>query len=78
MEFNIFESDNSPITNSSLSFMQENKNGVFILLTGTGRRWLFSEKKSTIFPIKITLDKPIVLDVDKEHEFFIYSTEQEV
>lgn len=70
-EINMFESDNEPITNSSLSFMQENKNGVFILLTGTGRRWLFSEKKSNIFPIKIVLDKQFVLGVDEEHEFFI-------
>lgn len=66
----MFESDNEPITNSSLSFMQENKNGVFILLTGTGRRWLFSEKKSNIFPVKIVLDKQFVLGVDEEHEFF--------
>ena len=51
--------------------MQENKNGVFILLTSIGRRWLFSEKKSEIFPMKITLDKQLVIGVDEEHEFFI-------
>ncbi|WP_144460275.1 VOC family protein [Siminovitchia fortis] len=67
---NIFESDNEPITHSSLHFMQENKNGVFIILTSVGRRWLFSEKKSEIFPLKITLDKA-VLGVNEQNEFFI-------
>jgi len=67
----ILESDGDPISNSSLNFMQENKNGVFILLTNTGRRWLFSDKKSEIFPLKITLEKDIVLGVDGKLEFFI-------
>ena len=67
----ILESEGDPISNSSLNFMQENKNGVFILLTNTGRRWLFSDKKSEIFPLKITLDKDIVIGVDEGLEFFI-------
>lgn len=71
---NILESDNEPITHSSLHFMQENKNGVFIILTSIGRRWLFSEKKSKIFPLKITLDK-VVLGVDEQNEFFMNSTD---
>ncbi|MFS0647541.1 VOC family protein [Siminovitchia sp. 179-K 8D1 HS] len=75
-EINMFESDNEPITNSSLSFMQENNNGVFILLTGTGRRWLFSEKRSNIFPMKIVLDKQLVLGVDEEQEFFIKNIDE--
>ena len=33
---NIFERDNDPITNTHLNFMQENNNGVFILLTSMG------------------------------------------
>lgn len=70
-EIAIFDSDNTPVTNSSLNFMQDSKNGVFIILTSIGRRWLFSEKKSKIFPMKIILDKQFVLGVDKEHEFFI-------
>lgn len=72
---NIFESDNDPNTNSTLSFMQDRKNGVFIILTSTGRRWLFSEKKSEIFPMKITLDNNLVLGVDKDLEFFINKTD---
>lgn len=72
---NIFESDNDPITNSTLSFMQDCKNGVFIILTSTGRRWLFSEKKSEIFLMKITLDNNLVLGVDKDLEFFINKTD---
>ena len=70
-EINIFDSDSDLITNSSLNFMQNNKNGVFIILTSIGRRWLFSEKKSKIFPLKITIENQIVLGVDEEHNFFI-------
>ena len=68
---NIFDSDNDPVTNSSLSFMQDNNNDVFIILTSIDRKWLFSEKKSKIFPMKITLCNQIVISVDEEHEFFI-------
>ncbi|WP_161497149.1 VOC family protein [Pradoshia eiseniae] len=70
-EIGILASEGDHISNSSLNFMQENKNGVFILLTNTGRRWLFSDKESEIFPLKITLDKDIVLGVDEGLEFFI-------
>ncbi|MCM3757558.1 hypothetical protein M3197_08650 [Sporosarcina aquimarina] len=70
-EIDIFDSDNDPVTNSSLNFMQDHNNGVFIILTSIDRRWLFSEKKSKIFPMKITLDEQLVVGVDKEHEFFI-------
>ncbi len=51
--------------------MQDHNNGVFIILTSIDRRWLFSEKKSKIFPMKITLDEQLIVGVDKEHEFFI-------
>lgn len=70
-EINIFDSDNDPVTNSSLNFMQDNNNGVFIILTSVHRRWLFSEKKSKIFPMKITLGKQLLVGVDDKHEFFI-------
>ncbi|MGN7410185.1 VOC family protein [Sporosarcina sp. SAFN-010] len=70
-EIDIFDSDNDPVTNSSLNFMQDHNNGVFIILTSMDRRWLFSEKKSKLFPMKIFLDKQLVIGVDKEHEFFI-------
>lgn len=70
-KFNIFERDNDPITNTSLNFMQDNNNGVFMLLTSIGRKWLFSEKKSKIFPMKITLGNQIVIGVDEEHEFYL-------
>ena len=70
-KMNIFERDNDPITNDSLNFMQDNNNGVFILLTSIGRKWLFSEKESKIFPMQITLDNQRVIGVDEEHEFFI-------
>ena len=77
-KFNIFERDNDPITNDSLNFMQENNNGVFILLTSIGRRWLFSEKKSKIFPMRITIDKQLVVGIDEELEFFIINIDDVV
>ena len=40
-KFTIFERDNEPIINTLINFMQEHNNGVYILLTSTGRRWLF-------------------------------------
>lgn len=67
----IIDSQNRPVTNTSFNFMQNSKNGVFILLTSPGRRWLFSEKKSEIFPMSITLDNDIVLSVNERHEFQI-------
>lgn len=70
-EINIFDSDNDPVTNSSLNFMQDNNDGVFIILTSVDRRWLFSEKKSKIFPLKIMLDKQLLVGVNDKHEFFI-------
>ncbi|EIT87370.1 hypothetical protein A374_00310 [Fictibacillus macauensis ZFHKF-1] len=70
-EFAIFDSDNDPVTHSSLNFMQDHNNGVFIILTSVDRRWLFSEKKSKIFPLKITLDHQLLVGVDDEHEFYI-------
>lgn len=76
-EIDIFDSDNDQVTKSSLNFMQDSNNGVFIILTSIGRRWLFSEKKSKIFPLRITLDKQLVLGVDKEGEFFIKKVHDE-
>ncbi|WP_284140257.1 MULTISPECIES: VOC family protein [unclassified Virgibacillus] len=66
-----YKSDDKPISNDSLSFMKAKDNGVFVLLTGEGRRWLFSEKKSKIFPLRITLRNQYILGVDDRHEFFI-------
>ena len=57
-KINIFDSDNDPVTNSSLNFMQEINIVVIIILTSIDRRWLFSEKKSKVFPyivLKISL-----------------------
>ncbi|WP_172954382.1 VOC family protein [Solibacillus sp. R5-41] len=68
---NIVNSDDSPITNSKLSFMQESNNGVFIILAGPGRRWLFSEKKSKVFPMKIILDNQFCLGINEDQEFFM-------
>lgn len=70
-EYGLYERDNDPISNSTLSFMHDRSKGVFVLLTGIGRRWLFSEKKSKLFPLEITLDNGLTLGVNKDLQFFI-------
>lgn len=59
------------ITNTSLSFMHTAKNGVYLLLVGEGRTWLFSNKTSTIFPLHIKLLNGIELAVDPLKQFSI-------
>ncbi|MGE7021634.1 VOC family protein [Solibacillus cecembensis] len=70
-KINLIKSDNAPITNATLSFMQDSKNGVFIILTGTGRRWLFSNKVSKVFPMKINMDNHYCLGIDGNNGFFM-------
>ncbi len=57
--------------------MQDSNNGVFIILTSIGRRWLFWKRSLRFFPLRITLDKQLVLGVDKEGEFFIKKVHDE-
>ncbi|MGP4059556.1 VOC family protein [Halobacillus sp. H74] len=50
------ERDNAPISDSSLNFMGKSATSSFLLLIQPGRRWIFSDKISAIFPVEITLD----------------------
>lgn len=67
----IVERSDSEITSTSLSFMSDKKTKVYLLLASPNRKWLFSEKKSKVFPIDITLDSGIVLGVNNQNEFYI-------
>jgi catechol 2,3-dioxygenase-like lactoylglutathione lyase family enzyme len=52
---------NSEVKADGLSFMTDQENKVFILLVNSGRKWLFSEKKSKMFELEIVLDSGLVL-----------------
>lgn len=69
--FHIVNRDDTEIAPNSLSFMGDQKAKVFLLLTTPGRRWLFSNKISTVFPLDITLDSGILINVNDKNEFDI-------
>jgi catechol 2,3-dioxygenase-like lactoylglutathione lyase family enzyme len=58
---------NSEVKADGLSFMTDQENKVFILLVNSGRKWLFSEKKSKMFEQEIVLDSGLVLKIDREN-----------
>lgn len=68
---NIFERDHKPLNEKFLNFMGIRDIGVFLILAHPGRRWLFSDKYSTIFPLKITVDNGRKLIVNYEGELII-------
>lgn len=49
----INERDNNPLSQTSLNFMGDKSKGIFIILNQPGRRWIFSDKISAIFPLEI-------------------------
>jgi len=67
----VARNDSEVTSTSSLAFMSDNKTKVYLLLANPNRKWLFSEKKSKVFPIDITLDSGINLGVNNENEFYI-------
>ncbi|HWJ79470.1 MAG TPA: glyoxalase [Niallia sp.] len=69
----IVDRNDSEITSDSLSFMSDNKSKVYLLLAEPNRKWLFSDKKSKVFPIDISLDSGTILGINKENEFYINS-----
>ncbi|WP_438298250.1 VOC family protein [Sporosarcina sp. FA15] len=68
----VTERDNNAISTNMLNFLGDRKNGVFILLTQPGRKWLFSDKKAAIYPLEITLtdNNKIVIKPDNEVQTF--------
>lgn len=67
----IYERDNKSISDKYLNFMGIKSKGIFIILAQPGRKWLFSEKYSAIFPLEIVLDNNKVLKVNEYKEFII-------
>ena len=67
----IFQRDHKPLNEKFLNFMGVRELGIFILLAHPGRRWLFSDKYSTIFPLEMTVENGRKLIVNNEGEFII-------
>lgn len=55
IDIGINERNNRPLSTTSLNFMGDKTTGAFILLVQPGRRWIFSDKISAVFPVEIIL-----------------------
>ncbi|MDP4106913.1 MAG: VOC family protein [Bacillota bacterium] len=71
IEIGIRERNNYPLSTTSINFMGEHSTGVFILLTQPGRRWIFSDKISAVFPIDIILSNGDRITLDDKNELII-------
>ncbi|WP_099361518.1 VOC family protein [Fredinandcohnia onubensis] len=73
IEIGINERENNPLSQTSLNFMGDKSKGIFIILNQPGRRWIFSDKISAIFPLeilttdgnKIVVNSENLLEVDE-------------
>ncbi|WP_419881580.1 VOC family protein [Peribacillus sp. B-H-3] len=71
-EIGLTERDNDAISRTSLNFMGERSSGIFIILAQPGRRWIFSDKISAIFPLEITFINNNKIIINSDYEFQIY------
>ncbi|MGE7768203.1 VOC family protein [Peribacillus sp. NPDC096540] len=74
-EIGVIERDNSTISRQYLNFMGERRNGIFIILAQPGRRWIFSDKTSAIYPLEITLKNNNKIIIKSNNEFQINRNE---
>ncbi|KAA0965709.1 hypothetical protein FQ087_05335 [Sporosarcina sp. ANT_H38] len=72
----VTEHENSEISKEQLNFMGEKEKGVFLLLTEPGRKWLFSDKLSTIHPLEIILINNHKIVIDSDNELQIYPNDK--
>ncbi|WP_101842748.1 VOC family protein [Halobacillus sp. Marseille-P3879] len=68
------ERDNCPISNSSLNFMGDKKTGSFLLLNQPGRKWIFSNKISAVYPLEVQLDTNNRVVINEDDELLINPT----
>lgn len=66
--------DNYPLSATSLNFMGDSTTGVFILLIQPGRRWIFSDKISAVYPLEITLSTNDRIIINDDNELVINSS----
>ncbi|WP_047986573.1 VOC family protein [Ornithinibacillus californiensis] len=67
----IEERFNQPLSSTSLNFMGDKEKGIFIILNQPGRRWIFSDKLSTVYPLEITTSEHHRIRVDSNNHFKI-------
>ena len=65
-DVSIFERNREEISAKGLSFMGEHGDATYLLLVNEGRTWFFSNKKSTAFPVEITLHHGVSVKVNEE------------
>ena len=74
MDIGINARDNQTISSTSLHFMGDRATGVYILLVQPGRRWIFSNKTSAIYPIDIEVNTNNQIVVNENHAVTIHPT----
>ncbi len=71
-EIGINVRDNDPLSQTSLNFMGEKSKGIFIILNQPGRRWIFSDKISAIYPLEIQTTDGSKIVVNNDHLLEIF------
>ncbi|MDL4842397.1 VOC family protein [Aquibacillus rhizosphaerae] len=73
IDIGIKERGNYQLSATSLNFMGDSTTGVFMLLIQPGRRWIFSDKISAIYPLDITLSTNNRIIINDNNELIINS-----
>lgn len=71
IDIGINKRDNDPLSQTSLNFMGEKSKGIFMILNQPGRRWIFSDKISAIYPLEIFTTAGNRIRVNSDHLFGI-------
>ena len=64
----IFERDRQPVAAQGLDFMGTREDASYLLFVNEGRRWFFSHKKATMYPLHITLDDGVSIEITENLE----------
>ena len=72
-EIGVMERDRDKLSPGSLNFMGLREKGIFIILAPRGRRWIFSDTLSEIYPLDITLSDGSLIILDVDGDFKVWS-----
>lgn len=67
----IYERFNKPLSSTSLNFMGDKDKGIFIILNQPGRRWIFSDKLSAVYPLEIRTSDYHRISINSKKQFEI-------